>query len=66
MVTPNALPSHVLKRTRSSIAQRTGLAPQDWVLEARVRERMLATGMQQVTQYAEMLSARPELTALKF
>ncbi len=64
MVTPSALPQRVLQQIRSSIAQRTGLAPQDWVLEARVRERMRAKRIEQVQQYAELLSIHSELTAL--
>ena len=64
MVTSNALPPKVLGQIRTSIAERTGLAPQDWVLEARVRERMRARGIEEVTRYAEFLASRPELTAL--
>lgn len=64
MVTSNALPPKVLGQIRTSITERTGLAPQDWVLEARVRERMRARGIEEATRYAEFLATRPELTAL--
>ncbi|MCP4449641.1 MAG: protein-glutamate O-methyltransferase CheR [Myxococcales bacterium] len=64
MVTTNALPTEMLRRIRSSISQRTGLAPQDWVLEARVRQRMRATGIEKVEHYSATLAGRAELTAL--
>jgi len=64
MVTSSALPPHWLEKIRSSIVQRTGLAPQTWVLEARIRERMEATGIQKLERYAQAMTARPELTAL--
>ncbi len=64
MVTPNALPPDVLGKIRTSITERTGLNPQDWVLEARVQERMRERGVDQAHTYADLLGGRPELTAL--
>lgn len=64
MVTPSKLPQRVLERIRSSISERTGLAPQDWVLEARVRERMRALGLRDVARYADALTSPAELTGL--
>ena len=64
MVTPNALPTTALVQIRSSLTERTGLAPQDWVLEARVRERMRALNIEDAAHYAEALGSRSELTAL--
>ncbi len=54
----------MLGQIRLSIAKRTGLAPQDWVLTARVQERMQVTQIGQVDRYFEALQGRTEFTAL--
>ena len=58
------IPNHVLEKIRSSIIRRTGLSPQDWVLEARVRERLLANGIDQPGLYVDRLKAQAELVEL--
>lgn len=55
------IPAHVLEEIRSSIIRRTGLSPQDWILEARIGERMLATGIDQPSLYVDQLRSRAEL-----
>jgi chemotaxis protein methyltransferase CheR len=55
------IPAHVLEEIRSSIIRRTGLSPQDWILEARIGERMLATGIDQPSLYVDRLKTRAEL-----
>jgi chemotaxis protein methyltransferase CheR len=55
------IPARVLENIRSSIIRRTGLSPQNWVLEARIGERMLSTGIDQPGLYLDLLETQAEL-----
>ncbi len=63
-ISSRSIPKHVLEKIRSSIIRRTGLSPQDWVLEARIRERLLATGIERPSLYLDQLESQAELVEI--
>jgi chemotaxis protein methyltransferase CheR len=61
---PNPLSKRVLQSVRQRLSRTAGLEPPDWVLEARIKERVKTLGLSATENYLEALARDAEVHAL--
>ena len=57
MAQTSTVPAAILDRVRKTIVENAGLVPPDWVLEARLAERMKALGVESGMAYVSLLGS---------
>lgn len=57
MTRPPKLPAAIVRTVREALASHAGLEPRDWVLEARLGERIAALGLEKLDAYAALITS---------